>query len=65
MEEMIIAPQINFIVRELIKLSYFNYTFKPIGRVAFIRRYVTDLLNHMQIGSCGPISTLISSSSKI
>lgn len=33
MEEMIIAPQINFIVRELIKLSYFNYTFKPIGHV--------------------------------
>ncbi|OIT18727.1 retrovirus-related pol polyprotein from transposon tnt 1-94, partial [Nicotiana attenuata] len=60
--------QTQFAVRDLGKLSYFlgiqaNWTRE--GLHLSQGKYVTDLLNRVRMGSCGPVSTPASSSSKL
>nr|AAU90288.2 Polyprotein, putative [Solanum demissum] len=58
----------HFVVRDLGKLSYFlgiQANWKPEGLHLSQGKYVTDLLNRVQMGSCGPVSTPASSSSKL
>ncbi|OIT40671.1 putative mitochondrial protein [Nicotiana attenuata] len=60
--------QTQFAIRDLGKLSYFlgieaNWTHE--GLHLSHGKYVTNLLNRVEMGSCGPVSTQTSSSSKL